>query len=188
RHPSSTVPQAEATDERVRVVHESSSGWQRLELRGVPAADHDLVRLERGAETRDHVQHVLAPVLLPVALEPSDADIVLECCALLVRQVAELHRLEDAVDDERRSQTRPQDLHVRPADVDDQDLHGAPPTGACQPPTSVVSASASAGPHAPGAYSRTGVESSRIGWTTRHAASTPSSRAKSIASPAIAST
>src|SRR5256886_7561937 len=57
-------------------------------------------------------------------------------------------------------------MHVRPADVYDQDLHGAPPTGTCQPPTSVVSASASAGPHVPAAFSRTGVGSSRIGWTT----------------------
>src|SRR5262249_34015292 len=85
---------------------------------------------------------------------------------------------------------RREDLHVHPANVDYQYLHGTAgePSGACQPPTSAVSAAASSGPHVPGAYSRTGVRSSRIGCTTLHAASTPSSRAKSVASPAIAST
>ena len=46
---------------------------------------------------------------------------------------------------------------------------------------------ASAGPQVPGSYSYTGVASFRIGSTAAQAASTSSSRANSVASPAIAS-
>src|SRR3989442_2350724 len=282
------VPEAEAAEERVGVVAEPAAGREPPELRRIPATNDDVVRIERRPQALRHVEHALAPARLAMTLEPPDADVVLEAVALLVRQVGEFHRLEDAVDDERGPEAgaeaekqhpaaavaperlhrgvvehlhrmaegspeveahpaaaevprlgdrmpvddrsgiadgdvvvgpvgrqtlhdgdhapgrhrrsgvglavlalpRRQDLHVRPADVDDQYLHDTPPrpSGECQPPTSAVSALASSGPHVPAAYARTAVGSSRIGCTTCHAASTPSSRAKSIASPAIAST
>src|SRR5439155_15837608 len=79
-------------------------------------------------------------------------------------------------------------LHVRAADVDDQDLRpAAHHVGHCHPPICAVSATASGGPQLPGSYSRTGVAVPRMGWTTAHAASTASSRANSVASPAMAS-
>src|SRR5262249_44110480 len=104
RHPRA-VPEAEATNESVRVVAEPGSRWKVLELRRVPTADHDLVRLERCTKARDHVEHVLPPAPLAVPLEPPDADVILERAPLLVRQVPELHGLQQAVDDERRAET-----------------------------------------------------------------------------------
>src|SRR5262249_13208327 len=102
--PPGAVPEAEATEEGVRVVAEPGSRWELLELRGASTADHDLVRLERGTERRDDVQPGLPPALPAVALEPPDADIILERVPFLVREVSELHRLEDAVNDERRAE------------------------------------------------------------------------------------
>src|SRR5215210_3058242 len=52
-------------------------------------------------------------------------------------------------------------------------------TGLCQQPSLSTINSASGGPHVPGSYSRTGAISSRMGSTTRHAASTQSSRVNS---------
>ena len=53
---------------------------------------------KRGDQPRNHVVHVLAPLLLADALERTLADIVLER-RLPVGQVRELHRHDDAVDD-----------------------------------------------------------------------------------------
>src|SRR5262249_59520380 len=46
--------------------------------------------------------------VLPVALERSDADVVLERAPLLVWEVSELHGLEHALDDQGRAETRPE--------------------------------------------------------------------------------
>src|SRR5438445_4714188 len=106
RHPP-VVPEAEATEEGVLVVAEPGSRRKLLELRRVSTADHDLVRLERCTEACDHVQHVRPPALLAVALEPSDADVILERVPLL-REVSELHGLEHALDDQGRAETGPE--------------------------------------------------------------------------------
>ena len=55
--------------------------------------------------------------------------------------------------------------------------------GSCQPSSPATTARAAAGPQASGSYSATGTALSSIGSTTRHAASTTSSRVKSVASP-----
>src|SRR5204863_3057425 len=67
--------------------------------------------------------------------------------------------------------------------------HGAVSSGlgSCQPSSPATTARAAAGPQVPGSYSATGTELWSIGSTTRHAASTPSSRVKSEASPRMAS-
>src|SRR5438477_12645140 len=59
--------------------------------------------------------------------------------------------------------------------------------GLCQPPASATMASAALGPQDPASYSSGRVGISRDGSTTRHAASTPSSRANSMPSPRMAS-
>src|SRR5206468_1076126 len=107
RHPRA-VPEAEATEESVLVVAEPGSRWKLRELRRVSTADHDLVRLERCPEALEHVQHVLPPALLAVALEPPDADVILERAPFLVREMPELHGLEQAVDDQRRAEAGPE--------------------------------------------------------------------------------
>src|SRR5207237_8784540 len=76
--------------------------------RRVSTTAHDRVRRERGTEACDHLQPVRPPALLAVALEPSDADVILERVPLLVRQVSELHGLEQAVDDQGRAETGPE--------------------------------------------------------------------------------
>src|SRR5437899_12863714 len=88
-HRLRAVPEAEAAEESVRVVAEPGSRWKLRELRRVSTADHDLVRLERCPEALEHVQHVLPPALLAVALEPPDADVILERAPFLVREMPE---------------------------------------------------------------------------------------------------
>jgi polyphosphate glucokinase len=60
-------------------------------------------------------------------------------------------------------------------------------SGVFHPPTSFVSSSASFGPQVPGSYSYIGLGPWMTGSTIAHAASTTSWRAKSVASPAMAS-
>src|SRR6185503_19660377 len=58
--------------------------------------------------------------------------------------------------------------------------------GSCHLPKPSTSPSASAGPHEPGAYGRTGGGASSSGWNTRHVSSTPSCRVNRVLSPLIA--
>src|SRR6185436_18357100 len=59
--------------------------------------------------------------------------------------------------------------------------------GVFQPPTSATRRSACAGPQVPGSYSNSGLGPWITGSTMAHAASTTSCRAKSVASPDMAS-
>ncbi len=72
----------------------------------------------------NHVGHVAPPLLLAEALQPADADVVF-VGFLAVREVAQLHRLDDPVDDHRGTQpgAEPQKEHL-PAAVAAQGLHG----------------------------------------------------------------
>jgi hypothetical protein len=69
----------------------------------VAAPQDDVLGLERGDQTTDDVLDVAPPLREPVRLQPAHADGVLEG-SLPVRQVAQLHRLHDALDDEGRAQ------------------------------------------------------------------------------------
>src|SRR5256886_9155295 len=65
--------------------------------------------LQRSDQMRDDIEHVTAPFLLAVTLEPLPTHIVL-IDAFLVRQVAELHGLDDAVYDHGRSEEHTSEL------------------------------------------------------------------------------
>src|SRR5579863_3277316 len=98
------APQLEAAEESVLVVAEPDVFRELLELAGIAAADHHIVRLERGHQPFDHLRHLVAPLLRSEALQSRGANIVLVRPAALEREVAELHRLEDAVDDHGRAE------------------------------------------------------------------------------------
>src|SRR5207302_10572648 len=97
--------QPEPADEGVGVVAEPSSGRRFFEFRDIATADDDVFRTERGPQALDYVYDALAPSRLTQTLEPADADVVFERPVLLVREMRELHRFENSVDDERRAET-----------------------------------------------------------------------------------
>ena len=98
-------------------------GGELFQLLHVAAAEHHLVRLERRAQALDDVEHRAPPLLLAETLEAADAEVVL-VGPLPVRQVAELHRLDDAVDDEGRAEpgAEAEEEHL-PAPVAAERLH-----------------------------------------------------------------
>src|SRR5262245_65484245 len=82
----------------------------------VTAPEHDILGLERGDQASDNVLHVVSPFRQPVSLQPVHPDILLER-SVPVWQMAELHRLHDAVDDHRRAQSgaQPEKEHLAAA-------------------------------------------------------------------------
>src|SRR5438034_6785454 len=95
------VPEAEAAEEGVLVRAQANVGRQLAELRRIAAAEDDVVRLHRRAEALDRLDDRRAPFLLAEPLPRVLADVVLER-RLAERQVRELERLHDTVDDDRR--------------------------------------------------------------------------------------
>src|SRR5262249_247181 len=79
--------------------------------------------LQRGNKTLNDVLNVLSPLLLAVFLQSANAHIVF-VRAFLVRQMTELHGLDNAVDDERRPQSgaEPEKQHL-PAFIAAERLH-----------------------------------------------------------------
>ncbi len=73
----------------------------------VPTAQNHVFRLERRDQTGYDVRDMVPPLVPPPAFQPSLPHIFLVRVAL-VRQMAEFHRLDDAVRNHRRSQTRAQ--------------------------------------------------------------------------------
>ena len=111
--PRGVLPHEESAPERIRVVAQPATGRQLLEYLSVAAAEHNIVGLERGDQSVNHVKNVLPPLFLASLLQSALADIVL-ISGLLVRQMTKLHRLHDSVDDERRAEagSQPNEQHL----------------------------------------------------------------------------
>src|SRR4030095_3041107 len=95
--------QAKAPDERVGVVAGPTPRWQCLQLVDVAAPEDDLLGLERGDQPRYDVLDVTSPLREAVRLQAAQSHVVLER-SISVRQMAQLHRLHDALDDEGRAE------------------------------------------------------------------------------------
>ena len=117
-------PQLKSATKGVGVIARSTMRRQSFELLHIAPAEHGFVGLQRRDETRHNVGDVAPPPLLAVAHQSRPAHIIL-VGALLVRQMAKLHRLNDAVDDDGRSKpgSKAQKKHLA-APVASQRLHG----------------------------------------------------------------
>src|SRR3954470_18806468 len=93
-------PESIAAAKRLHVRARANAVRPLLDQFRVPAANHDILGLERRLEPGDDTQDVLAPLLRAQAFEAALPQVVLVSPALLVRQVAKLHRFQIAVDDE----------------------------------------------------------------------------------------
>src|SRR6185312_4032828 len=63
-----------------------------LQALGVAATEHDVVGLECIAQSLDHIEHRLAPLVIAAALAPALADVVLEGAPVLIRHMTDLGR------------------------------------------------------------------------------------------------
>src|SRR5581483_783015 len=100
---SAPLPQPEPAGEGLCVFSDADVAGQALEELRVAAADDHAVRFERRAQDADDFEDVLVPVLLAQTAQALRSGVVLVAPALLVGEVAQLHRLEIAVDDHRRA-------------------------------------------------------------------------------------
>src|SRR5262245_64008913 len=104
-----SLPEAKASEKGVCVVAGAAAWRQRIELMDVAAAEDDVLRLERGDEASDDVLDVAPPLRQPTSFQSVQSDVRLERF-VPVRQVAQLHRLDDDVDDERRDEAGSPDV------------------------------------------------------------------------------
>src|SRR6516165_3096810 len=100
-------PQAKTTEKSVGIVARAAPRGQSAKLPDVAAADHRIIGPQRRPETFDDVSHMTSPFFVAVALQAVAADIVL-VGALLVRQMADLHRLYCAPHDQGGAKARSQ--------------------------------------------------------------------------------
>src|SRR5262245_17652182 len=93
------VPQTKASEKGIGVVARSAARRQLLQLFNIASAQNHVVSFERRSEPGNHIAHCFAPLVFAKSLQATDADVFF-VGALLVGQMAEFHRLDDAIDDE----------------------------------------------------------------------------------------
>src|SRR3974377_1973563 len=96
-------PQAEATEKSVSIFARPPPRRQAVKFLDVAASDHRVIGSQRRPETFDDVGHMTSPFLLAVALQAVAADIIF-VGPFLVRQMADLHRLQQTLYDQRGAQ------------------------------------------------------------------------------------
>src|SRR5580704_7041582 len=121
---SGFFPKPKPSDKGVGIIARPATRRQSLELFYVTAAQNHVFRLKSGDQMGYDVGRIALPFVFSKSLQPSLANVIL-IGVPLVRQMAEFHRLDDAVHNHRGSQTRaqPQKQHLA-AFVAPQSLHG----------------------------------------------------------------
>src|SRR6266436_4891408 len=101
---SPLLPEAKTSEEGIYVITRTAAWRQFLQLVDVAPAQNNVFGFKSGNQTLDGVSHVTPPFFLSKLLQPPNANVVLEG-SFFVRQVSQLHRLNDAVHDHRRPKT-----------------------------------------------------------------------------------
>src|SRR5262249_35232983 len=92
------LPQTKAAEKRIGVVARSAARRQHLQLLDIASAQDHVVSFECRNKPGDNIAHCVAPLILAKSLQSANADVVL-VSAPPVGQMAELHWLDDAIDD-----------------------------------------------------------------------------------------
>ena len=118
------LPKAKSSQEGIGVVAGSATGRQLFQFLDVSSPQDDVVGFEGGDQAGDDVRDIAPPFLLADPLQSADAHVVL-VGAFPVRKMAQLHRLDDTLDNHGGTQTGPQsqEQHLA-ALVAPQGLHG----------------------------------------------------------------
>ena len=117
-------PQSKASTERVGVISRSAVWRQLFQFLHVASSQNYVIGLKGGDQARHHIRDIAAPLFLASFFECLSADIIL-IRALLIRKMAELHGLDDAIHNQGRTEAcaQPQEEHLA-ALVAAQGLHG----------------------------------------------------------------
>ena len=101
------VPYTEAAEECIGIVAGAASSRHLLQLHEISVTYDDILGFSCRDQSFDHILNKSARTLLTDAVETPLANIIF-VCALLVGQVADFHRLDNAVHDHRRAESRSQ--------------------------------------------------------------------------------
>src|ERR1019366_7025815 len=90
-------PQAVAADEGISVCTQTSFRRQCLDFLYISASQHDVVGVQCGFEFLHDSSNVPAPFLFSHALKTSQSQVIFVCFSLLVREMCQFHRFDDAI-------------------------------------------------------------------------------------------
>src|SRR5262249_40180921 len=90
------LPEPKPSQERIGVVTRPATARQLFQFLHVTSPQDHIVGFEPGNQESYHVRYMLGPLLLAYPIQSANAHVIL-IGALLVRQMAQLHRLDDAV-------------------------------------------------------------------------------------------
>src|SRR6266540_2907766 len=118
------LPHANSSQKCIGVVADTATRRQLFQFLHVAAAKHYFVRFDGSNQALHHVSDITPPFFLPMLLEATNPNIVLEG-GLFVRQVSQLHRLDDAIHNQGgpKPGSQSQEEHL-PELVTSQSLHG----------------------------------------------------------------
>src|ERR1700751_3974828 len=106
------IPEAVSSEEGVGVVALLATWREFFKFLGVTTPNNHIVGVEGVDQTGHSEGHVVPPFLLSQSLQAAEADVVFEC-PLLVRQVAQFHRYDDALNNERGTKAGPETKEQR---------------------------------------------------------------------------
>src|ERR1043166_1423200 len=96
------LPKTKSSHECIGIVARPTTWRQSFQIFNVSASQDYLTRFQRGHQTRYHVSDRLFPFLLSQAFASSRPNIVFKG-TVAIREMAELHRFHDAIDDHGRT-------------------------------------------------------------------------------------
>ena len=90
------LPEFESSCKRIGVVSYPATRGDLLQLLNIAPAQNYVVRFKSGDQTSHHVFDIAPPLFLAAFFQSSESDVGL-VRSLLVRQMTEFHRLDDAI-------------------------------------------------------------------------------------------
>ena len=117
-------PEPEAACKCISIVALTAALGHFLKLLDIAPAENDVVRLEGCCQAFNNIKDIFAPFVLTVPLQTSKADVVL-VGSLAIGKVAELHGLQESVDNHSgaKARTQAKEQHASTL-VASQRLHG----------------------------------------------------------------
>ena len=118
------LPQAKSAAESIGVISSAAVWRQLFQFLNIASSQNYIIGFKGGDQARHHIHHITPPLFLASFFECCAPHVVL-VGALLVREMAKLHRFDDAIHNQRRAEAgaQPQEEHLA-ALIAAQRLHG----------------------------------------------------------------
>jgi len=95
------APKAKSALECVEIVSQARAGRKFREQSGITSPEHNIVSLHRILELLDDLIYLTAPFPFPLPVQAGLPQIIFIGPAILIRQVAQFHRLQRIINDQR---------------------------------------------------------------------------------------